>query len=201
LALSALGDTRRATDVHHEGLTLNRQLGIIEGLIFNIAGLAVIAERSGATEQAIRLFAATESLEEMIGAALSPRHTFPARPVFERSLAAARALLSEIAFAAAWDAGRALAIEAAVAEAMAVVPAPPSPALTASPDGSDSLGLTPREVEVLHLLAEGMSDREIAESLSISERTAGNHVQHVMQKIGVDSRTAAAVFAVRHAHA
>jgi DNA-binding NarL/FixJ family response regulator len=34
--------------------------------------------------------------------------------------------------------------------------------------------------------------------LSISERTAGNHVQHVMQKINVDSRTAAAVFAVRH---
>ena len=43
-----------------------------------------------------------------------------------------------------------------------------------------------------------MSDREIAEALSISERTAGNHVQHAMQKIGVDSRTAAAVFAVRH---
>jgi DNA-binding NarL/FixJ family response regulator len=43
-----------------------------------------------------------------------------------------------------------------------------------------------------------MSDREIAGSLSISERTAGNHVQHAMQKIGVESRTAAAVFAVRH---
>ena len=37
-----------------------------------------------------------------------------------------------------------------------------------------------------------------AEALSIKERTAGNHVQHAMQKIGVDSRTAAAVFAVRH---
>jgi len=43
----------------------------------------------------------------------------------------------------------------------------------------------------------GMNDREIAASLSISERTAGNHVQHAMQKIGVESRTAA-VFAVRH---
>jgi DNA-binding NarL/FixJ family response regulator len=43
-----------------------------------------------------------------------------------------------------------------------------------------------------------MSDREIADSLSIGERTAGNHVQHAMHKIGVDSRTAAAVFAVRH---
>jgi DNA-binding NarL/FixJ family response regulator len=71
----------------------------------------------------------------------------------------------------------------------------------ASPPSSPAaaLGLTPREVEVLHLLAQGMSDREIAGSLSISERTAGNHVQHAMQKIGVESRTAAAVFAVRHA--
>jgi DNA-binding NarL/FixJ family response regulator len=60
------------------------------------------------------------------------------------------------------------------------------------------LGLTPREIEVLGLLAAGMSDREIAEALSISERTAGNHVQHAMQKIGVESRTAAAVFAVRN---
>jgi predicted ATPase/DNA-binding CsgD family transcriptional regulator len=61
-----------------------------------------------------------------------------------------------------------------------------------------ALGLTPRESEVLRLLATGLSDRQIAAALSISERTAGNHVQHAMQKIGVDSRTAAAVFAVRH---
>jgi DNA-binding NarL/FixJ family response regulator len=58
-------------------------------------------------------------------------------------------------------------------------------------------GLTPREGEVLRLLAHGLSDREIAAALAISERTAGNHVQHVMQKLDVDSRTAAAVFALR----
>jgi DNA-binding NarL/FixJ family response regulator len=62
-----------------------------------------------------------------------------------------------------------------------------------------ALGLTPREREVLRLLAKGLSDRQIAAALSISERTAGNHVQHAMRKIGVDSRTEAAVFAVHHA--
>ena len=67
-----------------------------------------------------------------------------------------------------------------------------------SPSAAAALSLTPRETEVLRLLAVGRSDREIAAALSISERTAGNHVQHAMQKIGVDSRTAAAVFAVRH---
>jgi DNA-binding NarL/FixJ family response regulator len=43
-----------------------------------------------------------------------------------------------------------------------------------------------------------MSDREIAAALSISERTAGNHVQHIMQKFAVTSRTAAALVAVRY---
>ena len=59
-------------------------------------------------------------------------------------------------------------------------------------------GLTPRESDVLRLLAEGLSDRQIAAALSISERTAGNHVLHILQKLDVNSRTAAAVFAVRH---
>jgi DNA-binding NarL/FixJ family response regulator len=68
-------------------------------------------------------------------------------------------------------------------------PAPPEPAA--------ATGLTPREVEVLGLLAEGLSDREIAARLSISDRTAGNHVLHILQKLNVDSRTAAAVLAVR----
>jgi DNA-binding NarL/FixJ family response regulator len=58
--------------------------------------------------------------------------------------------------------------------------------------------LTPREGEVLRLLIEGVSDREIAATLSISERTADNHVLHTLQKLGVESRTSAAIFAVRH---
>lgn len=59
-------------------------------------------------------------------------------------------------------------------------------------------GLTPREGEVLALLAEGQSDSDIAAALSISERTAGNHVQHIIHKLGVKSRTAAAIWAFRN---
>ncbi len=57
--------------------------------------------------------------------------------------------------------------------------------------------LTRREREVVRLLMQGLSDREIAAALSISERTAGNHVQHIMQKFNVESRTAAALVAAR----
>lgn len=58
--------------------------------------------------------------------------------------------------------------------------------------------LTEREVEVLRLVAAGLSNREIARRLVISPRTAEHHVQHVYGKIGVSSRAAAALFALEH---
>jgi HD-GYP domain-containing protein (c-di-GMP phosphodiesterase class II) len=59
-------------------------------------------------------------------------------------------------------------------------------------------GLTAREAEVLGLIAAGCSSREVAERLHISPRTAEHHVEHVYAKIGVSSRAAAALFALRH---
>jgi HD-GYP domain-containing protein (c-di-GMP phosphodiesterase class II) len=59
-------------------------------------------------------------------------------------------------------------------------------------------GLTPREVEVLGLLARGLSNKQIAERLVISPKTAGNHVEHIYAKIGASSRAAASLFAVQH---
>jgi len=57
--------------------------------------------------------------------------------------------------------------------------------------------LTPRESEVLHQLAHGLTNKEIAQVLSISYETVKEHVQHILQKIGVSDRTQAAVWAVR----
>jgi HD-GYP domain-containing protein (c-di-GMP phosphodiesterase class II) len=59
-------------------------------------------------------------------------------------------------------------------------------------------GLTAREVEVLVLLARGLSNKQIAERLVITPKTAGNHVEHIYAKIGASSRAAAAMFAVQH---
>jgi DNA-binding CsgD family transcriptional regulator len=55
--------------------------------------------------------------------------------------------------------------------------------------------LTRRELEVLRLIARGDTNREIAEMLTISERTAAVHVSHVLQKLGVGRRVEAAVYA------
>jgi len=59
-------------------------------------------------------------------------------------------------------------------------------------------GLTAREVEALILLARGLSNRQIAERLVITPKTAGNHVEHIYAKIGASSRAGAAMFAVQH---
>ena len=60
-------------------------------------------------------------------------------------------------------------------------------------------GLTAREVEVLRLVARGMTNRQIAEELVITPKTAGNHVQRIYEKTGVSNRTRASLFAVEHA--
>jgi HD-GYP domain-containing protein (c-di-GMP phosphodiesterase class II) len=59
-------------------------------------------------------------------------------------------------------------------------------------------GLTGREVEVLRLVARGLSNKEIAAELVISRKTAGSHVEHIYTKIGVSNRAGAGLFAMKH---
>jgi DNA-binding CsgD family transcriptional regulator len=64
-------------------------------------------------------------------------------------------------------------------------------------NGGATHGLSHREIEVLRLLANGSSDREIAEALFISSETASTHVKNIRRKLGVHSRAAAAAYAIR----
>jgi len=64
--------------------------------------------------------------------------------------------------------------------------------------GGGPAGLTPREVEVLRLVARGMSNKEIARRLVISPKTAGNHIEHIYAKIDTSSRASASLFAMQH---
>ncbi len=59
-------------------------------------------------------------------------------------------------------------------------------------------GLSDRGVEVLSLLTRGASNKQVAKALGISPKTAGHHVHHIYDKIGVSTRAAAAVFAMQH---
>lgn len=80
-------------------------------------------------------------------------------------------------------------------EELRLIAEQPSPTATrASYPG----GLSAREVEVLQLVAAGQSNRAIAATLSLSERTVGNHLTNIFNKLGVDNRAAATAFALRN---
>ena len=80
-----------------------------------------------------------------------------------------------------------------VARAEALIRRAPAPAV----DGSRLKGLTPRELEVLRLLAEGRRQPEIAEQLVISPGTVGKHIEHILEKLGAHSRAEAVAVAYR----
>jgi DNA-binding NarL/FixJ family response regulator len=70
-----------------------------------------------------------------------------------------------------------------------------------SPDGSTRYQLTPREIEVLELLATGLSPEEIAARLVISVKTVGTHIEHIFRKLGVRTRAQAVALAYREGFA
>jgi DNA-binding NarL/FixJ family response regulator len=84
-------------------------------------------------------------------------------------------------------------VEAIATTTYQPAPEPSSPSATELPDG-----LTPREAEVLKLIAAGLSNAEIAERLFVSEATVKSHVNHLFPKIGARDRAQAVGYAYRH---
>ncbi len=192
--VSDRGDPDRAIGLYREAIGLLRELGDKWLLAVCLIGTAAAATSSNQPQSAVRLLGASRTLFEAVRVPTYPRYL--AR--YERAVAAAKSALGETAFANAWEAGRALALEQAVSEARAV-PMRTDPALPAAPTPPENLGhgLTRRELEVLRLVAAGCTDREIAVSLFVSHRTASTHVAHILAKLEVDSRTGAVVYALR----
>jgi DNA-binding CsgD family transcriptional regulator len=188
------GDIVEGAARYRESLDHWRSHGDPQAGIDALAGLANVALAWGQPERAARLLAAVAAFMEVAGGSFFPSD----RADQERTLAAARAALSVDGFTAAWAEGWVLSFEAAVAEALQVGSAPPEPTGIGSPEeGTAPSLLTPRELEVLRLVAEGRSDQEIAKALSLTYRTVTTYVGNVLNKLGVDSRTAAAAWAIR----
>lgn len=189
------GELQQAVTLFRESLQLALDHRHSRCLAEALSGLALVAIAQRAPEHAAQLLGAAEAVRQQVGASVKGWH----RDALERGVREAKAALSAEAYAAAFSVGRTLALDAALAEAFNDTWFPETLGARSWPvDPMVAAGLTPREGEVLRLLAEGLSDREIGSALSISERTAGNHVTHILQKLNLDSRTAAAVFAVRH---
>jgi DNA-binding NarL/FixJ family response regulator len=185
------GDQVLAARLFAESITTAAEIGSERTLLGAVAGLAGVALALGQAERAVRLLSAVESEAETssIGRISHAAHT-------KRILAEVRTSLAEPAFARAWEEGRHLSVTDAVAEARAIASSaevePPS-----APGDASGFRLTARELEVLRLLVEGHSDREIGEALFIGTRTVQTHVANLFAKLGVNARAEAAAVAVR----
>jgi predicted ATPase/DNA-binding CsgD family transcriptional regulator len=194
LTACARGDRSGAATRFSESLQIWQRLGNRENQADWLASVATLATASGSPERAARLFGTAEALRESLDHASEP----PLRAMFMRAMDATRSALGTTAFAEATSAGRVASLAQAVDDAAAFLAAVVGTRTPTNPPGAASdPTLTPRELDVLRLLVEGRSDREIGEALFIGTRTVQTHAANLFAKLGVNARAEAAAVAVR----
>jgi predicted ATPase/DNA-binding CsgD family transcriptional regulator len=146
-----------------------------------------LVDRLPASERTVRFLGAADRLRESVGAHWP---VMLARE-YRRSMDAARATLPAEALTVAFTRGRSLSLEGVLREIEA---------LAASEARRDDR-LTERELDVLRLVAEGLTNREVARRLVLSERTVHAHLRSTFRKLGVSSRSAATRYALDHGYA
>ncbi len=196
----AQNDLPRSLDLRQACLRTFWEHGDVGSVGSTLLDIALVATRIGQPTAAARLLGVAAGVQEATGALISGEGFHD-----ERSLIETRASLGDEAFAAGLAAGKALSTSAGVAEALALTATAPAPnqdaSLAADPPRA-TLGLTPREREVLRALVSGKTtNRDLADALFISPKTAGHHVDNIMAKMGVNSRVAAVALATREGFA
>ena len=187
------GDLGRSTALYREALA---RLGELEDRWMTpraLSGLAALAHLKSDHVTAARLFGAVEVLREVSGTRESPR----VGHMHDRDVGAVRAALDEDTFAQAWAEGRAMSFEQAVTTALRGDELlRQRRARSQQPSRSRPRELTAREREVAALIARGYTNRQIAADLVIAERTAETHVEHILAKLGLSSRSQVVAWAI-----
>ncbi len=196
------GNAGQAAEHYRESLPLALKLKGPRGkeaVGWCLLGLARVARTKGRVQQAARLLGAVEP-RLSFNLEFDTLNTDPAeRTAYERDVAEVRAQLGEEAFAALWAEGRRMTPEQVIAAPDSVTLARASTTAPAAPPAKPSTypaGLTSREVEILRLVAQGLTDAQVAEQLIISRRTVNWHLSSIYSKLGVSSRSAATRYAI-----
>jgi DNA-binding NarL/FixJ family response regulator len=193
--VAAQGDLAGAHAWLGQGLTLQRDLGDRPGIAFVLERFAMVAATHDRPRQALQLAGASDALREQIGAPLGAA----ARSSLEAMLTAARCRLEPDVAEAMWRQGRAMTVEQAIDCAMTRPAAERTDGAAARSSHQSATGrLTRREREVAALIGRGLTNRQIASELVVSERTADVHVSNILSKLELTSRTQLALWAVKN---
>jgi predicted ATPase/DNA-binding CsgD family transcriptional regulator len=182
--LTAADDPDVAEDLHHQALALRIDHGLRTFMVDNLDALAGLACRAESFAEAVRLLAASDAARAAMG---YPRPPID-RPDHEATVARLRAALGAEAFSDAWTEGANLSLDDAVGYARRARGARNRPS-------SGWASLTPTELDVVRLVAEGLTNPEIGSRLFISRATVKTHLSHVYAKLDVSNRTELAALA------
>jgi predicted ATPase/DNA-binding CsgD family transcriptional regulator len=195
-------DLGRAENRYGESLSLAWDTGINPIVQSSLEGFACVAGARREAERAAQLWGAAQALHEAEGI---PRENTDWLAEADARISAVRSGLGEEGWEAAWGKGRAMTLEEAIEYALSAqepsATTPPSSTTvqpSTYPASEHPAGLTPREVEVLGLVATGLTNAQVAQRLFISPRTVQRHLNSIYHKLGVSSRTAATRFAIEH---
>ncbi|WP_188196346.1 ATP-binding protein [Nonomuraea sp. SYSU D8015] len=183
------GDLERATELERQSLEFNRSLGDCLGVGITTEVLAWIAAAQGHYERAARLLGILRTLWACAGAPLSGYGHLAG--YHDECEARTREALGEAAFATAVRRGERLSHDEALAYALQEEPPCPE---ARQESKEERAPLTRREREIAQLVARGLTNKEIAASLVIAQRTAEGHIEHIMTKLGFNSRAQIAVW-------
>jgi non-specific serine/threonine protein kinase len=191
-------DLGRAADHYRESLSLSWNTGLNRIVQGHLEGLACVAGARGEAERAALLWGAAQILYEAKGIPRDPDFFAEA----DARISAVRLGMGEEAWEEAWRKGREMNLDEAVSYALEKEDADP---LTTSAPGEPSargqalVALSRREEEVAALVAQGLSNRHIAQQLFLSEHTVKRHISKILRKLELASRAEVAAWATeRH---
>jgi len=183
------GDPATAADLEQQALVMKMELGDRSASAFTLEVLAWVAAAERRPERAATLLGAADALWRHLG--VDPDAVPYLSVTRRRNEENAGIDRGDAAFRAAFRRGAELSDEQLLALALERAPVEEEP--------EEEVPLTRRELEVAHLVGGGLSNREIAEQLQISQRTVESHVDHILRKLGFGSRTQVVAWVVERA--